>query len=147
MGDFRKGSAERASLNQRFVVKTHRTKSEDMGASRNNSANPQKHLGRQIGTNRNETVKSEQIGATPFWLSGDTKLGTLTLERQLDVRHPWQLTCDRCDRALYGGFSAIPLLYMKSPRKSASTRVAQQAHVCNKLRWHVCRANFARNIF
>ena len=56
---------------------------------------------------------------------------------QLDVRHPWQLKGDRCDRVFRGGCSAIPLIHLKNPRilrKSAATRVARQGvstHVCN----------------
>ena len=40
------------------------------------------------------------------------------VERQLDVRHPWQLTRDWCERAVKGWCywcSAMPLLYMLDP--------------------------------
>ena len=56
--------------------------------------------------------------------------------RQLDVRHPWQLKGDRCDKVFYGGCSATPLLHLETQdfEESAATRVARQgvpAHVCN----------------
>ena len=50
----------------------------------------------------------------------------IPFERQLDARHSWQLTGDRCDRGLQGGCSAIPLLYMKKAKNSAATGVARQ---------------------
>ena len=39
-----------------------------------------------------------------------------TFDRQLDLRHLWQLKGDRCNRALKGGCSALLLLNIKKDR-------------------------------
>ena len=53
--------------------------------------------------------------------------------RSSHLRHPWQLTGNRCDRALTGVYCDTTAIH-EEPRKSAATRVAPQgvpAHVRN----------------
>ena len=69
-----------------------------------------------------------QCSATPASVAATIPCSATPFQRQLDVRHPWQLKGDRRDRAFLGGCSAILLLHLKNPRiprKSAATRVAR----------------------
>ena len=72
-----------------------------------------------------------QCGATPASVAATPPCSATPFQRQLDVRHSWQLKDDRCDRVFQGELSATPLQHLKNPMflgKSAATRdgVARQ---------------------
>ena len=75
------------------------------------------------------TTIDAQQSATPASVAATPPCSATPFQRQLDVRHAWQLKGDRCDRAFYGGCSAILLLHLNNPRilrRSAATCVARQ---------------------
>ena len=86
------------------------------------------HILQQLKSSKNLLIIVAQCSATPASVAATPPCSATPFQRQLDVRHPWQLKADRCDRVFWGACSAIPLLHLKNPRilrKSAATRVAR----------------------
>ena len=77
-----------------------------------------------------------QCSATPASVAATPPCSATPFQKQLDVRHPWRLKGNRCDRVFFGGGG----VHLKSPRilrKSVATRVVRHgvpAHVCNYVR-------------